>query len=93
MAVTVSAAYQGFFQIQRGNRIRRAVLTVSGLTAGTANTIPHGLPGTPQQIDMLPGSNGTFPGGWGLSAGPDGTNIYVVVANNGATSGTFNAQY
>jgi hypothetical protein len=43
MAIVVVAAQKGFRQKQNGPYIREAVLTVTGLTAGAANTIIHGL--------------------------------------------------
>ena len=72
-----------------GRFLNRAVLAVSGLTAGSANTIPHGLPRQPQTVDLNAGAAGK----WGETSAADATNIYVTVGSGGATSGWINCLY
>jgi hypothetical protein len=63
---------------------RRGSLAITGLTAASANTIPHGLPFTPNRISLRPGALGL----WGETQAPDSTNIYITVGTGGATAGT-----
>lgn len=57
---------------------------VTGLTAASANTVPHGLPRPPRAVLLVPGASGL----WGETQAADGTNIYVTVGSGGATAGT-----
>lgn len=59
-------------------------IAITGLTAASANTIPHNLPFTPSIVIMAPGANGL----WGQTQAPDATNIYITVGTGGATAGT-----
>lgn len=72
-----------------GRFLNRARLAVSGLTAGSTNTIPHGLPRQPQKVDLNSGAAGL----WGETQLADATNIYVTVGSGGATSGWLNVEY
>ncbi|MGB7282032.1 MAG: hypothetical protein WBE13_07220 [Candidatus Acidiferrum sp.] len=78
-----------------GRFFRRVVLAVTGLTAGAANTIAHGLtkseggPATPQRVRLNPGAAGL----WSTTQVADATNIYVTVGAGGATSGWINVEY
>lgn len=58
-------------------------LTITGLTAAGANTIPHGLPFIPSRLSLRPGALGL----WGETSAPDATNIYITVGTGGATAG------
>lgn len=89
MSIGVTPTYQSVRQTLQGAQIRKASLAVTGLTAGAANTIPHGLPGTPIAVDYRPGANGL----WGETQAPDATNIYVTVGSGGATAGTIEVEY
>ena len=90
MPISVTTAYLGRHQAaDRGVGPRRAVLTVSGLTAAGANVIPHGLPGVPQTVGLNPGANGL----WGETQPADATNIYVTIGTGGHTSGIINVNY
>jgi len=78
MAIVVTPTYLSFRQNQTGEYIRRAKLTVTGLTAGAANTIPHGLP-TPPQIVNYVATSGTP----GFETSPaDGTNLYFTTGTS-----------
>jgi hypothetical protein len=88
-AITVVPTYCYLTQTFQGVPIRQARLAISGLAAGAANTIPHGLPAAPVSIAYNPGANGL----WGETQPPDGANLYITVAAGGATSGTALVQY
>jgi hypothetical protein len=89
MAITVVPTYLGRFKQLDGRFIRRAVLTITGLTAASANTVPHGLGVVPQSVDIEAGAAGL----WGETSAPDATNIYITVGTAGATSGYANVSY
>lgn len=89
MPIAVTATKQGYRQNQDGANIRRASLAITGLTAGAANTIPHGLPATPMRLSLRPGAAGL----WGETQAPDGTNIYITAGVGGATAGTVDVEY
>lgn len=55
MAISVTPTYEDVHQNISGALRRRAVLTVTGLTAAAANTIPPGLPKTPNGVPNYPG--------------------------------------
>lgn len=85
IAVTVGA---GVVRKDLNGTIRRStVLTVTGLTAGADNTIPHTLPYAPRGMGLRPAKSGTTPGGWTETQTADATNIYLTVNTNGSTSG------
>lgn len=73
MAIAVTPTYEDIRQNLEGAYLRRAVLLITGLTAGAANTIPHGLPGTPYGVPNYQATSGTP--GFETSA-PDATNLY-----------------
>lgn len=87
--ITVVPTYRYLAQTYQGVPIRSATLVISGLTAGAANSIPHGLPATPVSITYNPGANGL----WGETHPPDSTNVYITVGAGGATSGTALVHY
>ena len=89
MAISVTPTYYGRVKDLDGRFPRRAQLAVTGLTAGAANSIPHGLPQAPQTVDLNPSALGL----WGETQVADGTNIYVTVGTGGATSGWINVVY
>lgn len=70
-----------------GIPLRHMTLTITGLTAGADNTIPHGLAFTPTGLSYRPAKVGTTPGGWSETSSPDATNLYLTVNTNGSTSG------
>lgn len=85
----MTATYCYAAQTYDGIPIRQAKLVISGLTAGAANTIPHGLPSQPVSVTYTPGANGL----WGETQPGDSTNVYVTVGAGGATSGTALVHY
>lgn len=63
MAISVSISYCEATRDERNRRKRRAVLQVTGLTAGVNNIVPHGLPMNPDQfsaVNIEPTSAGPF---------------------------------
>ena len=89
MATTVVVSYPYTFQSYGGVRLRKAKLSIAGLTAGAANVVPHGLPSAPSTVSYAPGASG----GWGETAPADGTSLYITVGAGGATSGTAYVEY
>ena len=93
MSIAVSQASKGFSQLQTGPYIRQAVLTVTGLSSGTASTIPHGLAingvaVTPRIVDFV-----ATTGAPGFQTAPaDSTNLYYTTGS-GQTSLIANVQY
>lgn len=87
MAVTI--VYNDLLQRIEGGYIHRATLEVTGLTAGAANTIPHGLPTTPEDLPIYQATTGT-PGF--QTAAPDGTNLYYT-SGVGQTSVEIGVEY
>lgn len=73
MALTVTAIYEDVHQSITGVLLRRGVLTITGLTAGVANTIPHGLPRLPFGVPNYVATSGT-PGF--ETQPPDAMNLY-----------------
>jgi hypothetical protein len=87
--ITVVPTYSYLAQTFQGVPIRQAKLAIAGLTAGAANTVPHGLPTVPVCISYNPGASGL----WGETQPPDATNVYITVGAGGATSGSAFVQY
>ncbi len=73
MAIVVTQTGLGIGVELAGTQPRKAVLGVTGLTAAAANTIPHGLPGTPRGVPIYQATSGT-PGF--ETSPPDATNVY-----------------
>ena len=73
MPISVTPNYEDVRQNITGVLLRRAVLTVTGLTAGAANTIAHGLPRVPYGVPNYQATSGT-PGF--ETQPPDATNLY-----------------
>ena len=92
IGVTVAATGTGRRVDMYNNEKRYASLSITGLTAGADNTIPHGLPYTPARISYRPAKVGTTPGGWTETQAPDGTNLYLTVNTNGSTSGIIDVE-
>jgi hypothetical protein len=78
--ISVSASYKGVKTRLTGEYIEEAVLTVSGLSAGAANTIAHGLPRVPIEVCYVP-TDGN--GNWYETSAPDATNIYITSGASG----------
>lgn len=89
MAVNVVVSYPYTFQSNSGVPLRKAKLTIAGLAAGAANVVPHGLPSPPTTVSYAPGASG----GWGETAPPDATSLYITVGAGGATSGSAYVEY
>lgn len=87
--IAVTPTYRYVAQTIQGVPIRQAKLAITGLTAGAANVIPHGLPAIPVSVTYDPGASGL----WGETLPPDRTNLYVTVGAGGATTGTTYVQY
>ncbi len=88
IAVTINTLGKHVQPTVSGAFLRHETLTVTGLTAGADNVIPHTLPFTPRQISLRPAKDGTTPGGWTeTGTANDGTNIYLTVNTNGSTKG------
>ena len=87
--IAVTPTYGYLAQSLEGEQVRRAKLAITGLTAGAANVVPHGLPVAPVSVSYDPGASGL----WGETQAPDGTNLYITVGTGGATSGTAYVQY
>lgn len=83
MSIAVTNTSKGRRVDMRATEARHGTLTITGLTAGGANTVPHGLPFTPSKLGFRPGANGL----WGETQAPDATNIYITVGGGGATAG------
>jgi hypothetical protein len=93
--MTVNSIYKDLVCDNRGPYLRKATLVVTGLSASTANTIPHGLATTPRHVALQSIANATLgalatlddsqgiadPTGTlsGGKLGFDATNIYVYV--------------
>jgi hypothetical protein len=88
IAVTVNATGKRTLKTIDGF-VRYETITVTGLTAGADNTVPHGLGFTPTKIGLRPAKDGSTPGGWSETGTvpADATNIYVTVNTNGSTKG------
>jgi hypothetical protein len=83
ISVSVDSPGKHIHPTLSGAQLRHETLTVTGLTAGGANTIPHTLPFTPRKIGLRPGALGL----WGETSAPDSSNIYITVGGGGATAG------
>jgi len=73
MAISVTSTGLGIGVELAGTQPRKAVLVVTGLTAASANTIPHGLVGTPRGLPNYQATSGT-PGF--ETQPPDANNLY-----------------
>lgn len=104
MSIAVTPFYDNTVVQIDGPHWKQARLVVTGLTGGAANTIPHGLPGQPFEIDVVPYSTtgaamaaptldgSSHPAAVGVAGGSDATNIYVITAS-GVTMCMFNVRY
>lgn len=95
MAVSVSLTEQFIEVTVAGPYIKNAHLSVTGLTTGGNNTVPHGLTDgkgnavTPLTVSIEPTSNNNF-----YEYQPaDSTNIYVGVGSGAGTSCTIYVEY
>ena len=85
---TVATTELGFRQNQDGPFIRFALLKVTSLTGGQAETIAHGLPSTPRVVIPIP----LVAAGGFETADADATNIYWTTGSN-QTSMKFYVEY
>ncbi len=92
IAVTIVTGSKRVFRTDQGVPIRKETLHITGLTAGADNTVPHGLPFTPNKLSYRPAKDGTSPGGWSEKQDPDATNIYITVNTNGSTLGNVDVE-
>lgn len=81
MAISVTSNYEYLGQTLQGAYIRKAKLTVTGLTANTINPIPHGLPAIPLNVFIEP----TSAGGFHEAQPADANNIYVAADGVGTS--------
>ena len=81
MAISVTPHYEYLGQTVEGSYIRKAKLTVSGLTASAANTVPHGLPSAPLNVIIEP----TSAGGFHETQPADATNAYITADGAGTS--------
>jgi hypothetical protein len=82
MSIAVSTANSDLVVDNRGYFPALATLTVTGLTAGATNTVPHGLPRIPRRVWFTAIGSGVNAPGCSLdtssvAAGFDTTNIYI----------------
>ena len=82
MSITRSTAFQVGYRTSQGVPLNIATITISGLTAGEENEIPHHLPGKPLTTCITP----LAAGDWHESAAPDATNITITIASGGPTA-------
>lgn len=80
--IAVTASGQGIVQSIRGRYHRREKLVVTGLAQAADNTIPHGLPFTPNRYWFVGQATGTFY----ESAAADANNFYIHVDAAGPTA-------
>lgn len=81
MAISVVSSAGLTRQTIQGALLNRELLTVTGLTVSSANTVPHGLPRAPQTVIIVP----TSAGGFHQTSAADATNIYVTADGAGTT--------
>jgi hypothetical protein len=95
MAVSVSLVEQFIEETLAGPFVKNAKLTVTGLTTGGNNSVPHGLNDgkgnavTPITVSIEPSSNNNF---YEYQAA-DSTNIYVGVGAGTGTSCNIYVEY
>jgi hypothetical protein len=80
--ITVSRAYSDLVVDNRGYLPGLTTLTVTGMTGGASNTVPHGLPRVPRRIWFTAIASGANAADCSLdtstvAAGYDATNIYI----------------
>jgi hypothetical protein len=63
--------------------------TATGAATVSSNSVPHGLPTTPQIVNLVAGVGGL----WTQAAPADATNLYINVASGGSASGWANVEY
>jgi hypothetical protein len=102
MAIVASLTVLGVVPTLPGAFIQRGVLNVTGLAAGTSNTVPHGLLHPPQLVGV--NSWGTGTGNVALNSslgvvdaqgnhqGWDATNVYIITSA-GTTSCQLTVEY
>lgn len=83
MSIVITPTYRGQKTRLTGEYLREAELSVTGLTAGSANTIAHGLPATPVEVVYVPRDGN---GNWFETAAPDGTNLAITSGSSGPTT-------
>lgn len=94
MSIVVTNTYRDVETTLNGAFIREAKLAITGLTAGSNNTVAHGLPAIPFKVTLATLSlTASEAGLWGEAKAADSTSIYVAVASGGATAGTIYVEY
>ena len=95
MAIAATPTHSNEYETISGVFIRKTTFVVTGLTATSTNTVPHGLPFTPRRVAPVPVGNGAVgvmvsldtsqgvadPAGAlaGGKTGWDATNIYIYI--------------
>jgi hypothetical protein len=82
MAISVSSSNPDILVDNRGMHPDLVTLTVTGMTAGASNTVPHGLPRVPKRVWFTAIGSGVNAANCSLdtstvAAGFDGTNLYI----------------
>jgi hypothetical protein len=82
MAISVSTSSPDILVDNRGMFPDLVTLTITGMSAGATNSVPHGLPRVPKRVWFTAVGSGTNAANCSLdtstvAAGYDATNIYV----------------
>jgi hypothetical protein len=97
MGISVTASLRDLLTDSRGIFPALATLTVTGLTAGQSNEVPHGLPRVPRRVWFTAIGSGANAPPCSLDtatapAGYDATYIYVFTPS-GVTSVVIHVEY
>jgi hypothetical protein len=97
MPISVAAASKDLINDNRGYFPVTATFTVTGMTGGASNTVPHGLPRVPRRIWFTAIASGANAAGCSLdtstvAAGYDATNIYIYTPS-GVTTVLVHVEY
>jgi hypothetical protein len=82
MSISVTSASPDILVDNRGIMPDLVTLSISGMSAGASNSVPHGLPRTPKRVWFTAIGAGVNEANCSLdtstaAAGFDGTNIYI----------------
>jgi hypothetical protein len=83
MSISVTPSYGLVETSLVGAFINSAQLTLTGLSSGSDNTVPHGLPRTPVKVTYIPRDGN---GNWYETSAADATNLYITSGSSGPTS-------
>jgi len=83
MGIVVTPAFGLLETTDQGPFVASAKLTITGLTSGSPNTIPHGLPKTPTKVVYVARDGN---GNWYETQAADGTNLYITSGSSGPTT-------